>query len=76
MSSMIHGFRQDPRFLTSTLYLQKPERIMALLMVMTVCAQRCGTIVAAGVLAELWPRFLHVSVRCSSMGRVSADATG
>jgi hypothetical protein len=37
VSSMIHGFRQDPRFLASTLYLQKPERIMALLMVMTVC---------------------------------------
>jgi transposase len=33
------GFRflKDPRFLASTLYLKKPERIMALLMVMTVC---------------------------------------
>jgi transposase len=33
------GFRflQDPRFLASSLYLKKPERIMALLMVMTVC---------------------------------------
>jgi transposase len=33
------GFRflKDPRFLASSLYLKKPERIMALLMVMTVC---------------------------------------
>jgi transposase len=33
------GFRflKDPRFLASTLYRQKPERLMALLMVMTVC---------------------------------------
>ena len=33
------GFRflKDPQFLASTLYLKKPERIMALLMVMTVC---------------------------------------
>jgi transposase len=28
---------KDPRFLASSLYLKKPERIMALLMVMTVC---------------------------------------
>jgi transposase len=33
------GFRflKDPRFLASSLYLKKPQRIMALLMVMTVC---------------------------------------
>ena len=33
------GFRflQDPQFLAAALYLKKPERIMALLMVMTVC---------------------------------------
>jgi hypothetical protein len=33
------GFRflKDPRFLASSLYLQKPERLMALLRVMTVC---------------------------------------
>ena len=33
------GFRflKDPQFLASTLYLKKPERIMALLMIMTVC---------------------------------------
>ena len=33
------GFRflQDPQFLASSLYLKKPERIMALVMVMTVC---------------------------------------
>jgi transposase len=33
------GFRflKDPNFLASSLYLKKPERIMALLMVMTVC---------------------------------------
>jgi transposase len=33
------GFRflKDPTFLASSLYLKKPERIMALLMVMTVC---------------------------------------
>jgi transposase len=33
------GFRflKDPRFLASSRYLNKPERIMALLMVMTVC---------------------------------------
>jgi transposase len=33
------GFRflKDPAFLASSLYLKKPERIMALLMVMTVC---------------------------------------
>ena len=33
------GFRflKDPQFLAATLYLKKPERIMALLMVMTVC---------------------------------------
>ena len=28
---------KDPRFLAAALYLKKPERIMALLMVMTVC---------------------------------------
>jgi transposase len=28
---------KDPRFLAASLYLKKPERIMALLMVMTVC---------------------------------------
>jgi transposase len=33
------GFRflKDPRFMAASLYLKKPERIMALLMVMTVC---------------------------------------
>jgi transposase len=33
------GFRflKDPQFLASSLYLKKPERIMALLMIMTVC---------------------------------------
>jgi transposase len=33
------GFRflKDPQFFASSLYLKKPERIMALLMVMTVC---------------------------------------
>jgi transposase len=33
------GFRflKDPQFLASSLYLKKPERLMALLMVMTVC---------------------------------------
>ena len=33
------GFRflKDPQFLASSLYRKKPERIMALLMVMTVC---------------------------------------
>lgn len=33
------GFRflKDPRFLAASLYLKKPERIMALLMVMTIC---------------------------------------
>ena len=33
------GFRflKDPPFLAASLYLKKPERIMALLMVMTVC---------------------------------------
>jgi transposase len=33
------GFRflKDPQFVASSLYLKKPERIMALLMVMTVC---------------------------------------
>lgn len=33
------GFRflQDPQFLASSLYRKKPERLMALLMVMTVC---------------------------------------
>ena len=30
-------FLKDPRVLASTLYLKKPERLMALLMVMTVC---------------------------------------
>ena len=30
-------FRKDPRFLASSLYRTKPERLMALLMVMTVC---------------------------------------
>jgi transposase len=30
-------FLKDPHFLASSLYLKKPERIMALLMVMTVC---------------------------------------
>lgn len=36
---MERGFRflKDPRFLASSLSLKKPERIMALLMVMTVC---------------------------------------
>ena len=28
---------KDPQFLASSLYLKKPERIMALLMLMTVC---------------------------------------
>ena len=28
---------KDPSFLASSLYLKKPERIMALFMVMTVC---------------------------------------
>ena len=34
-----HGFRflKDPQFLASSLYLKKPERIMALLMVMPLC---------------------------------------
>lgn len=38
-STTERGFRflKDPRFLASSLYLKKPERIMALLMVMTVC---------------------------------------
>ena len=33
------GFRflKDSQFLASSLYLKKPERVMALLMVMTVC---------------------------------------
>jgi transposase len=33
------GFRflKDPQFLAASLYLKTPERIMALLMVMTVC---------------------------------------
>ncbi len=33
------GFRflKDPQFLASSLYLKKPERVMALLMVMTIC---------------------------------------
>jgi transposase len=37
---MERGFRflKDPQFLASSLYLKKPERIMALLMVMTVCS--------------------------------------
>lgn len=30
-------FLKDPQFLASSLYLKKPERVMALLMVMTVC---------------------------------------
>jgi transposase len=30
-------FLKDPQFVASSLYLKKPERIMALLMVMTVC---------------------------------------
>jgi transposase len=30
-------FLKDPQFLASSLYLKKPERIMALLMAMTVC---------------------------------------
>ena len=30
-------FLKDPQFLASSLYLKKPERIMALLMIMTVC---------------------------------------
>lgn len=36
---MERGFRflKDPAFLAASLYLKKPERIMALLMVMTVC---------------------------------------
>ena len=42
MSGQVHaerGFRflKDPQFLAAALYLQKPERIMALLMVTTVC---------------------------------------
>jgi transposase len=38
-SAAERGFRflKDPQFLASSLYLKKPERIMALLMVMTVC---------------------------------------
>jgi transposase len=38
-SSTERGFRflKDPQFLAASLYLKKPERIMALLMVMTVC---------------------------------------
>ena len=38
-ASAERGFRflKDPQFLASSLYLKKPERIMALLMVMTVC---------------------------------------
>ena len=38
------GFRflKDPQFLASSLYLKKPERVMALLMVMTVCLLVCG----------------------------------
>jgi transposase len=38
-SAAERGFRflKDPMFLASSLYLKKPERIMALLMVMTVC---------------------------------------
>jgi transposase len=38
-SQVERGFRflKDPHFLASSLYLKKPERIMALLMVMTVC---------------------------------------
>jgi len=77
VSSMIHGFLQDPRFLASTLDLQRPERILALLTVHDhVCAHRCGTLVAAGVLAGLWSRLPRVSVRCSSTERVSSGATG
>jgi transposase len=38
-SNVERGFRflKDPMFLANTLYLKKPERIMALLMVMTLC---------------------------------------
>jgi transposase len=38
-STAERGFRflKDPRFLATSLYLKKPERIMALLMVMTIC---------------------------------------
>jgi transposase len=38
-TSAERGFRflKDPQFLASSLYLKKPERVMALLMVMTVC---------------------------------------
>ena len=38
-ASAERGFRflKDPQFLASSLYLKKPERVMALLMVMTVC---------------------------------------
>jgi transposase len=38
-SHVERGFRflKDPQFLASSLYLKKPERIMALLMIMTVC---------------------------------------
>lgn len=38
-STAERGFRflKDPRFLAASLYLKKPERIMALLMVMTIC---------------------------------------
>jgi transposase len=38
-STAERGFRflKDPRFLATALYLKKPERIMALLMVMTIC---------------------------------------
>jgi transposase len=38
-STVERGFRflKDPRFLASSLYLKKPERIMALLLVMTIC---------------------------------------
>jgi transposase len=37
MRNAAFGSCKDPRFLASSLYRKKPERIMALLMVMTVC---------------------------------------
>jgi transposase len=33
----ITGYRDTTQFLASSLYLKKPERVMALLMVMTIC---------------------------------------
>ena len=46
-SSMIHGFLKDPRFLASTLYLQRPEGIMVLLMVM--------------IMGNIWIKFLEIN---------------